>query len=61
MDLKRNDSVMHIVFLHGRTGLIVTANAARGLRDKIHFAFDSIQCKPLFGSHGLGLVSADLF
>lgn len=37
MDLKRNDSVMHVVFLHGRTGLIVTANAALGLRNKSPF------------------------
>lgn len=61
MDLKRNDSVMHVVFLHSRTGLIVTANSLLGLRDKIPFAFDGVQCVPLFGSHGLALVSADLF
>lgn len=39
MDLKRNDSVMHVVFLHHRTGLIVTASAVLGLRDRIPFAF----------------------
>lgn len=61
MDLKRNDSVMHVVFLHHRTGLIVTASAVLGLRDRIPFAFGGVQCVPFSGSRGLALVSADLF
>lgn len=61
MDLKRNDSVMHVAFLHSRIELIVAANAVLGLRDKIPFALDGVQCVPLFGSHGLALGSADLF
>lgn len=61
MDLKRNDSVMHVVFLHSRTRLTVLASVVLGLRDKIPFAFDRVQCVPLFGSHGLALVFADLF
>lgn len=42
MDLKRNDSVMHVAFLHHRIGLIVTASAVLCLRDKIPFAFDGV-------------------
>lgn len=42
MDLKRNDSVMHVVLFHSRTGLMVTANSTLGLRDVIPFAFDGV-------------------
>lgn len=44
MNLKRNESVMHVVFLHSRTGLIVKVNAPVSLTDKILFTFDSIVC-----------------
>jgi len=52
---------MHVVFLHSKTRLIVTVNAAVGLADKILFTFNSIHCVPFFESHGLALLSADLF
>lgn len=44
MNLKRNESVMHVVFLHSRTGLILTVNAAVSLTDKILFTFYGIVC-----------------
>lgn len=52
---------MHVAFLHSKTGLIVTINAAVGLTDKILFTFNSIQCVPFLESHGSALLSADLF
>ena len=61
MGLKRNGSVMHVAFLHSKTGLIVTVNAALDLTDKILFTFNSIQRVPFLESHGSALLSADLF
>lgn len=46
MDLRRNDSVIHVVFLHSETRLMVTVNAAVGLTVKILFTFNSMQCVP---------------
>lgn len=52
---------MHVAFLHSKTGLIVTVNAATGLADKILFTFNSIHCVPFLESHGSALLSTDLF
>lgn len=62
MDLRRNDSVMHVVFLCSRTRLMVTVKAAMHLVVKILFTFSSVQYVPCFFSFfkGLALLSADL-
>lgn len=44
MGLKRNGSVVYTAFLHGRTRLRVTVNAAVGLADTMLF---TQQCVPL--------------
>lgn len=48
MDLRRNDSVMHVVFLCSKTRLMVTVKAAVGLMVKILFKFSSVQYVPFF-------------
>lgn len=52
---------MYVAFLHSKTGLVVAVNAAVGLKDKILFIFNSIQCVPFLESYGSALPSADLF
>lgn len=60
MDLKRNDSVMHVAFLHSETGLIITVSAVVGLKNKIWFTFNSTQHVPFLESQGLVLPSVSL-
>lgn len=43
MDWRRNDSVMHVVFLCSKNRLTVTVKAAVGLTVKILSTFSSVQ------------------